>query len=192
MELSPSLYSCLVRPQWLSKLYIHDILNSEFDFENKTVLDFGSGTGCNSLLFKPSNYLGVDTDASRVNFARKKYSDYRFALIKDYNLPIASDSLHLIIIVAVLHHIPTEDLTKYIHEFRRVLKPDGEIIVLEPYYCNRHKLNNSFMRIFDNGKFIRNEEEYLSLFEQGTFSTEVKRKFTKILYNEIFFSAVPK
>lgn len=191
MELTPSLYNYFVRPNWLSKLFIHNILTSEIDFSDKRVLDFGSGTGSNCLLFKPSYYLGVDVDPSRVSYARKRHPDYSFMVIEGFNLPIEANSLNYVVIVAVLHHIPTEDLIAYIQEFRRVLTPDGSIVVLEPYYCDLHHFNNKFMETFDNGKFIRNEEQYLSLFEQGMFSPVVKKRFQKVFYNEILFTASP-
>ncbi len=191
MELSPSLYSYLVRPKWFSKLYIHNILTSQFDFKNKIVLDFGSGTGSNSLMFEPSSYLGVDINPVRVKYARKQYPDYKFMVLEDKHLSIASNSLNYIVIIAVLHHISTEELVPYIQEFHRVLKPNGKVVVLEPYYCEFQSLNNSFMKIFDNGNFIRNEKQYMSLFEQENFSPMIKKKFKKILYNEILIVATP-
>jgi hypothetical protein len=52
-EFFPQLYHNLVRPKWFTEKYIHLYLQEEFEFKDKTILDFGSGTGVNCTLFSP-------------------------------------------------------------------------------------------------------------------------------------------
>lgn len=192
MELSPKLYQFLVRPRWLAKIYIDNIISSSFDLQNKTVLDFGSGTGCCCTMCSPNNYLGVDIDRQRVNYARRLHPDYSFAVLQKNRLPVPENSVDYILIVAVLHHIPSANLPVYLQDYHRVLKPHGKILVMEPCFDLRYPFRNQFMAIFDKGKYIRHEPEYLALFERELFRTKVIKRYQKLLYNELFFLATPK
>ena len=49
------------------------------------------------------------------------------------------------------------------------------------------------MNWYDDGDYIRKEEDYLQLFHTGGFDCQVLHKFTKcFLYNEMFFRAKPQ
>lgn len=51
---------------------------------------------------------------------------------------------------------------------------------------------NWFKERYDNGAYIRNEDDYLQLFKNQHYDCKVVKKFRKcLLYNEIFFSADP-
>lgn len=191
MELSPTLYNSFIRPKWFSKFFIQDIITPHFDFKGKTILDFGSGTGSNSLMFSTQSYTGVDIDFNRIAYAQKRYPGYRFSVLDSHLLPSPTDSIDYILIIAVLHHISTSDILPYFSEFERILKPNGLILVLEPCLRNNNNFNNRFMQLFDNGKFIRHEDDYLEIFHKLSYETEIKKRFTKLFYNEIFFTASP-
>ncbi|MNC44532.1 hypothetical protein D3C75_934430 [compost metagenome] len=101
--------------------------------------------------------------------------------------------MDFVFIIAVLHHISNEQITGYLNEFSRVMKPEGTMIVIEPYLCPQHKLNNWFMKQYDNGEYIRSEDEYLQLFKRQQYEYQVIKRFRKgLLYNEIFFTAALK
>ena len=75
-------------------------------------------------------------------------------------------------------------------EFKRILKPDGTIIVMEPCICKNKPVSNWFMNLYDNGNYIRNEVGYLQLFRDNGYHTQVIDRFRKcFLYLELFFSA---
>ncbi len=189
MYLNPLIYDRFVRPKFTVELYIKKIVERKFDFEGKNVLDFGCGSGSNSFLFSPNNYLGLDVDKNRVDFAIKKFADYKFQVIKNSNLPSPDNFFDFICIFATIHHIPSSDFQKYIEEFKRILKPNEQIIIIEPYINEKNKFSNWFMTTFDDGKYIRSEEEYLDFFKKDIAIT-VHKKFRKFFfYNEIFFSA---
>ena len=191
MELSPGIYRRLVRPRILTKIYIENILNERFDLQDKKVLDFGCGVGAISNMFLPQNYLGIDSDIRRVDYARKLNQGYNFKVISGNKLPVQDNSVESIIIIAVLHHIPSDTLIDYLQEFKRVLKFKGNVLVIEPCLFENSSVNNWFMECFDNGKYIRTENDYLTLFEDHGFKTSLCSRYKKIFYNEIFFSAVP-
>lgn len=193
MHLPPSLYHRFVRPQWFTNKYIHEQIKSHFSIENKSVLDFGCGTGANCSICDANHYYGIDPDAKRIQFAKRLNPIHTFMVFDKQRIPIPDQTIDFIFVIAVLHHISNEQISGYLNEFSRVMKPGGMMIVIEPYLCPRHKISNWFMQQYDNGKFIRSEDEYLQLFNRRQYDYQVIKKFRKgLLYNEIFFTAMLK
>jgi len=189
MHLPPYVYQRIVRPRWLSKLFIERIILKHQNLKDKTVLDFGCGTGVSATMCNPDRYLGLDCDSQRVKYAGQAHPAYRFQVIDNYTIPVPDKEIDIILIIAVLHHISNEDIQKYAAEFCRVLKPHGRILVIEPCFNPLYPFNNRFMKFFDNGEYIRCKEEYLQFFEKE-FHIKVLQDFRKLFYNELFFSAV--
>ena len=192
MELSPRLYNWFVRPSWFSSLFINNTLKSEFDFNNKKVLDFGCGIGSSSPIFDPDNYLGIDCDPRRIHYAKNLYSDHNFAVINSHNIPLSRNSIDYILVISVLHHIPREDLLLYLVEFKRVLKPDGKILINEPCFFANYTFSNLCMKLFDRGKYIQSEDEYLELFRNYNYKVKIYDRYNQLyFYNKLFLSATP-
>lgn len=192
MPLSPRLYHWFVRPQWITKKYIHDHIQKHFQLENKFILDFGSGTGANCSICHSDRYLGIEPNMDRVRLAKRLYPNHTFEIFDERQIPIENNSIDYIFVVAVLHHISDEQIRSYLVEFQRILKPGGKVIVMEPYFCMKRRFNNRFMNWYDDGKYIRSENSYLDLFQNGQYRCEVLKKFTKcMVYNEIYFTAEP-
>lgn len=192
MELSPRLYHYLVRPKWLTTLYIDNIVKERFDLNNKKILDFGCGVGTCSSMFSPDNYLGVDPDSRRIDYARRLYPKHTFLVLKEKELPLENRSVDYILVIAVLHHIPSKELQEYLQEFRRILKPNGKVIVIEPCFLKGSPLRNRFMAFFDNGKHIRDINGYFSLFYDHGYGIDIMKIYRKLFfYNELYFCARP-
>lgn len=192
MELPPKLYHYFVRPKWFSNIFYNSMFKDWVDFSGKNVLDFGCGIGSSSCLFEPTTYLGVDCDSTRIKYAKKLYPNYNFITIKDGQFSIPRNSMDCIIILSVLHHIPTRSLANYLKEFQRVLKSDGSLIIAEPCFCEKASLPNWYMANFDRGKYIRYEDEYLDIFKNANYKTKVIKRYNQLLfYNKIIFSALP-
>lgn len=192
MELSPRIYHWFIRPSWFREFYIDNIIKSKFDFCGKTVLDFGSGTGTSSTMFDPVNYHGVDCDPKRIQYAKRLQPEYSFSVLDKDCLPVLDNSVDYILIISVLHHIATEELPGYLKDFRRVLKPYGKILIIEPCFFTNYHSNNLFMKVFDKGKYILHENEYLNIFKHHNYKVEIIEKYTQlVLYNKLFFTATP-
>jgi ubiquinone/menaquinone biosynthesis C-methylase UbiE len=193
MELSPTLYRLFVRPKWFSNLFFSSTLGHSFDFNNKTVLDFGCGIGSSSFMFTPSKYIGVDCDCRRIDYARKLYPEYTFAELKNNTLPVPDHSVDYIVILSVLHHIPTEAVSEYLEEFKRVLKPSGRIIAVEPCLFKGSSFCNFCMSNFDKGRYIRDEDGYVGIFKNSQYDTDILKRYNQLIfYNKLFFTAVPE
>lgn len=191
MELSPKMYHWFVRPKWFTNRYNSTFksLLGNLNFENKRVLDFGCGIGSSSCIFNPKDYIGIDCDDRRISYARRLYPDYRFESLKEKKLFLSDNSIDYILIMAVLHHIPSPKLSKYLKEFQRLLKPHGKIIVIEPCFFESFHLSNWYMKSFDKGKYIRCKDEYFKIFHDNNYTTKDMKRFKKCFYNEIFFTA---
>lgn len=158
MELSPRLYRLLVRPPLFNKLYVNKRIKSllsPFDFHNKVVLDFGCGIGSNSFMFQPEYYIGIDCNDKRINYAKYLHKDYSFFTSQDIKLSIQDNRIDYVLIIAVLHHISSPEIGKYLVEFRRILKPKGKVIIIEPCFLPGSHLCNWCMDFFDAGNGFR-------------------------------------
>jgi len=190
MELMPAVYRFIIRPSWFTKHYIKSSILNEFDFNDKFVLEFGCGVGTNSKMFRPHLYLGVDCDMKRVDYASRLFQEYNFATIDGPQIPLQDKAVDYVLIISVLHHIPTDLLADYLEEFRRLLKDDGTVVVMEPCFHERSDFCNTLMSFFDKGKYIQYENGYLSLFEKKAFKTCILKTFTQLcVYRKILFSA---
>lgn len=99
--------------------------------ENEKVLDLGCGTGRLYEIFKNKgvDYTGIDFSEELIKIAKEKYGD-RFVVGDILSLLFLEESFDSVWSIAVLHHIPTKELRKRaLGEIKRVLKPNGRIIV---------------------------------------------------------------
>lgn len=190
MELSPFLYRRLVRPNWAVKRYINNIIGDRFNFNNKKVLDFGCGIGTSSYLFDSDKYIGLDPDFRRISYARWLYPNYRFYRLEGKLLPIPDHHVDYIFIISVLHHIAEEELMEFLQEFHRILKPGGQILVMEPCFFPNSYISNGFMFLLDNGKYIRTMEGYMQLFAKLGYTVDIIKKYKQLMfYNKLFLVA---
>ncbi|KKB34403.1 class I SAM-dependent methyltransferase [Bacillus thermotolerans] len=116
---------------------------------------------------------------------------YRFETFAGEETPAENNSFDVILIIAVLHHIPPEMAKSYVREFRRVLKPGGKVIAIEPCFVEKTPICNWFMKVNDKGDYIQKEETYLNYFTKEKFQCRVLKRFKKcFFYNELYFTAL--
>lgn len=107
------------------------------DVTSLRVLDFGCGSGANSVLLagRGAHVWGVDIseDLLRVAQLRLAVNDRRdgatFIAGSAHDLPFPDGSIDIVFGIAILHHL---DLDLVSREVRRVLKPGGRAIFQEP------------------------------------------------------------
>jgi len=96
------------------------------------ILDLGCGNGRLLQIFKGMNieYFGVDSSEKLIKIAKEKYPKKKFQVADALNLPFPGNFFDKIYSIAVLHHIPsTEFRFQFLKEARRVLKPEGLLIL---------------------------------------------------------------
>lgn len=137
---------------WLTKIY--DWLISTFMPEHQfkialinnaaiqndfNVLDFGIGTATLSIMAiknnSQANYQGIDIDEKILAIAKQKIEINKLPikLIK-YNggvLPFANATIDRIISSLVIHHLTDEQKVEAFKEFKRILKPNGELHIAD-------------------------------------------------------------
>jgi ubiquinone/menaquinone biosynthesis C-methylase UbiE len=112
------------------------------DARGKLVLDFGCGSGMNSLLLakRGARVIGVDISASLIALALERLAvnglpgAATFIVGSAHDLPLPDDSVDVVFGIAILHHLDLMATSKEVH---RVLKPGGRAIFQEPVRDSR-------------------------------------------------------
>lgn len=101
---------------------------------DKVVLDAACGEGYGSALLAHSaaSVIGVDVDADTIAHARQRYArdGLRFECSDCLQLPLADDSVDVVVSLETLEHLSDHD--GLVREFRRVLKADGLLVLSSP------------------------------------------------------------
>jgi SAM-dependent methyltransferase len=103
---------------------------------NKNVqrsLEFGCGYGRLSPTFASlsARHTGIDIDAEALNAARVAYPALDFRLSSGDELAFPDDTFDLVVSWTVLQHIPPERIDRVVSELRRVLTPEGTVMLCE-------------------------------------------------------------
>lgn len=100
----------------------------------KRVLDLGCNCGYGTYLLSQTcnRVTGVDVSPVAIKTARTKYrhDNVSFQMIDGITLPFESETFDVIISFQVIEHIA--DYDSYFREIRRVLKPDGILLLTTP------------------------------------------------------------
>ena len=123
------------------------------NIEGKRVLDFGCGSGANSLLLAKRGAIvcGIDISHDLLAIARQRLARTgealraQFLVASAHDLPLQDGSFDLVFGIAILHHLDLGLVSKEVH---RVLKPGGRAIFQEPVRNSR--LIELGRRIFPN------------------------------------------
>jgi ubiquinone/menaquinone biosynthesis C-methylase UbiE len=177
-------YNKFVHPPSLTNNYIFPNIK-DFKYKNKKILDFGCGTGNNCVLFDTSLYLGVDISADSIKYAQKKYPKYRFEHSNNGKIPTNKNSIEVLFISLVLHHMSDQEIEKQLLEFKRILKPKSQLICIEPCFYPDTPIKNTFMKYLDKGNYIRYESQYLTLINKSFNIKTTKRLNYFNVYNNV-------
>jgi ubiquinone/menaquinone biosynthesis C-methylase UbiE len=120
-----------------SEIMIHHLHRYAISLElarNKKVLDIASGEGYGSNLLAQvaQEVIGVDIDESVVKFASNKYKKNNLSFKTGSTSAIPSEDNQFDVIISfetIEHH---DEHEKMMSEFKRVLKPDGIVIISSP------------------------------------------------------------
>jgi SAM-dependent methyltransferase len=113
---------------WPETKYLLD----KYFFAGDRVLDLGCGNGRYFSYFsqKGTFYCGVDISENLVKIAKEVYPGADFRVADALNLPFSDNYFDKIATIAVLHHMPSEDLRmQFLKEAKRVLRPGGKVFL---------------------------------------------------------------
>jgi ubiquinone/menaquinone biosynthesis C-methylase UbiE len=101
------------------------------------VLDLGCGTGTLTVMLKeeyPNTSInGLDGDPQVLEIARQKSGNLNIQWDQGmaYALPYPDESFDRVVTSLMIHHLATGDKRRAFQEIYRVLKPNGELYVLD-------------------------------------------------------------
>ena len=92
-------------------------------------LDAACGTGRHTeyLASLGHRVIGVDSSPAMLAVAREKVAAAEFHEADVYDIPLADDSVDLVVCAIALSHVP--DLARALTEFVRVLRPSGHLVI---------------------------------------------------------------
>jgi len=101
-----------------------------------TFVDVGAGTGfftraAAEIVGPEGTAVAVDSSAEMLAILRSRNGTHRIRTVQssDHEIPLETGSADLVMAAFVLHE--TEDRARFLAELRRLLKPDGRILILE-------------------------------------------------------------
>jgi len=106
----------------------------------ESVLDVGCGTGtlaiaANRRVGDAGTVDGVDASPEMIERARKKskraHSGAVFRVAGAESLPFETSSFDAVLSTVMLHHLRRDVRAQAVQEMRRVLKPDGRILIVD-------------------------------------------------------------
>lgn len=99
------------------------------------VLDLGCGNGRMAEIFTDSKieYLGIDNSEELIKIAAERFKDQAWAKFEagDVLDDLPKGEFDLVLLIAVLHHLPTKELRlKVLENIFNSLKPGGRLVML--------------------------------------------------------------
>ena len=103
------------------------------------VLDLGCGTGTLTVLLKQTHpsaeIIGMDGDPIVLAIAREKATKQNVTIPFDkglaFQLPYSDSSFERVVSSLMFHHLTAEDKQRALGESFRVLKPGGELLIVD-------------------------------------------------------------
>ena len=149
------------------------------------LLDVGCGVGA-SLKFIPDGvrYTGFDISPSYIDAARRTYgSRGQFLCVDLQHADALTGPFDTAFAFGVLHHLPDEVIPALGSLLRRVLRPGGTFVSIDPCRFDAQPILSKWMMASDRGRHIRNEEGYRQLLEPwGNLSTATTLDMLRIRY----------
>ncbi|MEP7288190.1 MAG: class I SAM-dependent methyltransferase [Chloroflexota bacterium] len=137
------------------------------------VVDVGGGTG----IYRPTvpaacQYYCVDLDALKVAGFQQRFPSDHVLRGDGLALPFRGGSVDSVLCIAVCHHLSNEQLPRFLTECRRLLKPGGKLVLLDPVW-NPRQLTGRLLWAYDRGDFPRSPETLLTILaRQGRVVTQ--------------------
>jgi len=146
-----------------------------------TVLDFGCGTGSNSVHLADSvgTLLGTDVSGASLPPASERVPAASFVHTEDLALPLRDNSVDVALISCVLHHILPSRRNAVMAEINRVLQPNGFVFIVE-----HNPFNPATRWIVNRCEF---DEDAILLTPKATKTMLASNDFDLLRLNHILF-----
>jgi SAM-dependent methyltransferase len=163
----PSIIGAFFNYNYFCRKQLLNGLKKHFDKVDGKILDFGCGSKPYKSEFKNVNqYIGVDIE----NSAHEHINEDIDFFYDGKKLPFKSEEFDHVFTSEVLEHVP--NIKESLSEIKRVLKPDGYILLSIPFVYPEHEMPYDFRRLTVNGmKEILTDVgfEIITMEKGGTF-----------------------
>ena len=104
------------------------------DLKTKKILEIGCGNGAlaAALVADGAIVTGIDPNPLAIEQAKLAAPAAEFVQTGAEALPFGKESFDAVVTVNALHHVPVEVMYRSLQEAARVMRPDGQLIVMEP------------------------------------------------------------
>jgi len=110
-------------------------------FTEGVIVDLGAGRARFSKILlnnpKVKELIAVEIDYSKLQYAKQQYSEQKLHLVcgSIIDLPLRNSSADTAISILVFHELPggKESVEKALKEAKRVLKPQGKLLIVDKY-----------------------------------------------------------
>ena len=168
-----------------------DLLISKLQLsKNNVVLDAGCGRGTTSCYIAKKhgiNIIGIDIVPFELKIAREKSEEFnlnnkvRF-LRRDYSdTKFPKNYFDKVFTLETLVHSP--DLKKTLHEFRRILKPKGRLVLFEYSKSHPEKFNHWEQKMIDLINIGSSMTSFQKIYHD-TFAKDISKVGFKIVSDE--------
>lgn len=160
------------------KKILYEFLNNKID----RILDIGCGPGNMIKYLSFNDYYGFDTSKNYINYAKKKYVNCNFfcELFTENSLKKIK-KVDVALLFGLIHHLKNDEVIKLIELIKLSLNPKGKILVLDPVFINNQNPIATFLIKNDRGLHVRNEHDYIKLFELQKLNFKHKIYHQKIV-----------
>lgn len=104
--------------------------------QNKTVLDAACGLGYGSYLLarEAKAVTGIEIVSSNIEFAEENYKkdNLNFVVADATATDFKDDQYDVVVSIETFEHIPPDKALRFLREFKRVLNPDGILVISTP------------------------------------------------------------
>ena len=103
---------------------------AKYALPGEKILDSGCASGRLFEVLGKVNYYGIDISERLIKIAKEKYPGGEFEAADALSLPFPENFFDKAYSISVLHNIPSREFQlQYLKEIRRVLKPEGFLIL---------------------------------------------------------------
>jgi 2-polyprenyl-3-methyl-5-hydroxy-6-metoxy-1,4-benzoquinol methylase len=151
--------------------YTIDLIKNHNSESKLKLLDLGCGQGLFTNSFKNefTNYdvYGLDHSITAIEFANSNFDNIDFVVADAYYPPFEDEYFDIIVCNNIWEHVP--DPLNMLNAIRRILKPNGQLIISTP---SRYRIGN-LTRVF-LGKEVSMSKHHITEYTVGQMREQLK------------------
>lgn len=184
----PGFLGIFINPFYIARRKLYVRINDNKSLIKGNVLDYGCGTSPYKGLFSDTNYTGADIKTDN-------NSKENIIQISNYKVEITDNTFDSVICTEVLEHVP--DVYEVFSEIKRVLKPNGILLLTTPFVWPVHAHPYDYRRFTLEGlikevedcKYRIIKSEKTGNYPETIAQLKVFRLFLKFKTQNIFWNS---